>query len=146
MLSASEPKVYFFNNGQNPPLRNRIRLKKFLINLFRNEGKKLDSINYIFCTDRALLKTNRQYLNHNYYTDIITFNLSDDSEPIRAEVYISLQRVSENAKKLKSSIKSELHRVIVHGALHLCGYNDSTEKEKGIMRKREDYYLNRYYR
>lgn len=146
MLSASEPKVYFFNNGQNPPLRNRIRLKKFLINLFRNEGKKLDSINYIFCTDRALLKTNRQYLNHNYYTDIITFNLTDDSEPIRAEVYISLQRVSENAKKLKSSIKSELHRVIVHGALHLCGYNDSTEKEKGIMRKREDYYLNRYYR
>lgn len=106
----------------------------------------MDSINYIFCTDRALLKTNRQYLNHNYYTDIITFNLSDDSEPIRAEVYISLQRVSENAKKLKSSIKSELHRVIVHGALHLCGYNDSTEKEKGIMRKREDYYLNRYYR
>ena len=106
----------------------------------------MDSINYIFCTDRALLKANRQYLNHNYYTDIITFNLSDDSEPIKAEVYISMQRVSENAKKLKSSIKSELHRVIFHGALHLCGYNDSNEKEKGIMRKREDYYLNRYYR
>ena len=146
MLSASEPKVYFFNNGQNPPLRNKIRLKKFLINLFKKEGIKLDSINYIFCKDRALLNANRQYLKHNYYTDILTFNLSDDdSDAVTAEVYISLQRIRENAKKFKTSVQSEIHRVILHGALHLCGYNDSTEKERGVMRKKEDFYLNRYH-
>src|SRR5688572_5320217 len=99
MLSASEPKVYFFNNGLNPPLRNRIRLKRFLITLFKTEDMRLDSINYIFCTDRFLLNANRYYLKHNYYTDIITFNLSDNNgDPIKAEVYISLQRVRKNAK------------------------------------------------
>jgi len=147
MLSASEPKVYFFNNGLNPPLRNRNRLKKFLITLFKNEDKKLDSINYIFCTDRFLLNVNRHYLNHNYYTDIITFNLSDNkSDPIKAEVYISLQRVRENAKRLQTSVKSELHRVIFHGALHLCGYNDSSKKEKDIIRSKEDLYLGQYFK
>lgn len=146
MLSASEPKVYFFNNGLKPSLQNRHRLKKFLVNLFKNENIRLDSINYIFCTDRFLLNANRLYLNHNYYTDIITFNLSDgNGDSIKAEVYISLQRVRENAKRLHTSLKSELHRVIFHGALHLCGYNDSTEKEKGIMRSKEDLYLSQYF-
>lgn len=147
MLSASEPKVYFFNNGLKPPLRNRNQLKKFLINLFKKEEKKLDSINYIFCTDRFLLNVNRHYLNHNYYTDILTFNLSDnDFDPIKAEVYISLQRVIENAKRLKTSVNSELHRVIFHGALHLCGYNDSGKKEKDILRSKEDLYLGQYFK
>ena len=147
MLSASEPKVYFFNNGLKPPLRNRTRLKKFLINLFKTEDKKLDSINYIFCTDRFLLNANREYLNHNFYTDIITFNLSEHKgDRIIAEVYISLQRVRENAKRLQTSVKSELHRVIFHGALHLCGYNDSTKKEKDIIRSKEDLYLSKYFK
>ena len=147
MLSASEPKVYFFNNGLNPPLRNRNRLKKFLINLFKNEDKKLASINYIFCTDRFLLNANRYYLNHNFYTDILTFNLSDNNrDPIKAEVYISLQRVRENAKRLQTSVNSELLRVIFHGALHLCGYNDSTKKEKDIMNRKEDLYLSQYFK
>jgi len=147
MLSASEPKVYFFNNGLKPTLRNRNRLKKFLINLFKNEKKKLDSINYIFCTDRFLLNVNRHYLKHNFYTDILTFNLSGiNSDPVNAEIYISLQRVRENAKRLKTSLKSELHRVIFHGALHLCGYNDSTKKGKDIMRRKEDLYLSQYFK
>jgi len=147
MLSASEPKVYFFNNGLKPTLRNRNRLKKFLINLFKNEKKKLDSINYIFCTDRFLLNVNRHYLKHNFYTDILTFNLSGiNSDPVKAEIYISLQRVRENAKRLKTSLKSELHRVIFHGALHLCGYNDSTKKGKDIMRRKEDLYLSQYFK
>ena len=146
MLYASEPKVYFFNNGLNPPLRNRNRLKKFLINLFKNENRVLDSINYIFCTDRFLLNANRNYLNHNYYTDIITFNLSNENdERINADVYISLQRVKENAKSLNTSLKSELHRVIFHGALHLCGFKDNTEKRKSIMRSKEDLYLSQYF-
>jgi probable rRNA maturation factor len=147
MLSASEPKVYFFNNGLEPLLRNRNRLKKFLINLFKNEKKKLDSINYIFCTDRFLLNANRHYLKHNFYTDILTFNLSgNNKDPIKADIYISLQRVRENAKRLKTSPKSELHRVIFHGALHLCGYNDSTKKEKDIMSRKEDLYLTEYFK
>jgi len=147
MLSASEPKVYFFNNGLKPTLRNRNRLKKFLINLFKNEKKKLDSINYIFCTDRFLLNVNRHYLKHNFYTDILTFNLSGiNSDPVKAEIYISLQRIRENAKRLKTSLKSELHRVIFHGALHLCGYNDSTKKGKDIMRRKEDLYLSQYFK
>lgn len=101
-------------------------------------------MNYIFCSDNDLLKINKAYLNHNYFTDIITFNLSDNKEIIQGEAYISIDRVMANAKRMKISFKNELLRVIFHGSLHLCGYNDKTNIEAGTMREKEDYYLSIY--
>ena len=139
-LSASKSKVCFFNQDVTVSLRQRTSLKKFIAGIFRREGRKLDALNYVFCTDRALLQINQSFLKHDYYTDIITFDLSEGSG-ITAEIYISTDRVRENARKLGVPFKSELHRVIFHGALHLCGYKDKKPHQQQKMREREDYYL-----
>ncbi len=107
------------------------------------EGKEIESVNYIFCTDKALLNINQQFLSHDFYTDIITFDLSD-SKAIQAEIYISVDRVKENAQNLGVSFKSELHRVIFHGVLHLCGYRDKKVEEIKGMRRKEEFYLKKY--
>ena len=133
-------KICFFYQDVKFSLVNRGKLKSFIQTIFKKEGKKLISINYIFCTDRALLKINRQFLNHNFYTDIITFDLSETNS-ILGEIYISIDRVKENSKILGTTFKSELHRVIFHGALHLCGYNDKKMGEKEKMKEKEDSYL-----
>jgi probable rRNA maturation factor len=127
------------------PLRDRNRLKKFIANLLVKETKQLTCVNYIFCHDKALLQINRQYLGHNFYTDIITFDLSPSSKEILADVYISVDRVKENAGILKVSVKEELHRVMFHGLLHLCGYNDKTAKQRKLMREKERSYLELYF-
>jgi len=132
------------SNIQN--LRNRNDLKLFINSIFRKEKRKLVYINYVFCTDNELLKINRDFLGHNYFTDIISFNLSKEKNKIEAEIYISVERVRENAEKLKESINQEIHRVIFHGTLHMIGYNDRTWKEKKLMRKKEDFYLSKYSR
>jgi len=121
-------------------LRRRSELKRQIEGIFRKEGKKLGSLNYIFCSDKELLKINQKFLNHDYYTDIITFDLSEKSYII-GEVYISADRVRENAKRQDTTIISELRRVIFHGALHLCGYKDKTERDKRMMRDKEEQYL-----
>ena len=126
-------------------LSNRTGLKTFIHSIFRREGKKLDTISYIFCSDNYLLEINKQFLRHNYYTDIITFDLSESSKSTIAEVYISVDRVRDNAQNFNSSFKQEIHRVIFHGALHLCGYKDKTPKEEILMRRKEDEYLKRYF-
>ena len=113
--------------------------------MFRKENKKLQSLNYIFCTDEELLKINRQYLQHDFYTDIISFELSPKGAPIEGEVYISIDRVRDNARLLDETIYTELHRVIFHGALHLCGYRDKTKNETVKMREMEAKYLKRYF-
>ena len=127
-------------------LRDRTRLKAFLHLLFQKEKIKLIELQYIFCSDDRLLEINKQFLNHDYYTDIITFNLSGANQPINAEIYISVDRVRDNALKFSSSLQKELHRVIFHGALHLCGYKDKTRKDDLEMRKMEDKYLNLYFK
>lgn len=139
----SKSKVCFFFHSVNARLTHRTVLKKNIQSVFKKEGKKLESLNYIFCSNKVLLKINRKYLKHDFYTDIITFDLSE-TEAIKAEIYISNDRVSENARKLGVSFKSELHRVIFHGVLHLCGYNDKTKAEMKKIREKEDYYLNKY--
>jgi len=139
----SESKVCFFFQNVKVNLANRTRLKKYIESIFKTERKKLKSLNCIFCTDKALLEINRRYLKHNFFTDIITFDLSE-SKAIRGEIYISMDRVRENANNLGFSIKTELHRVIFHGVLHLCGYNDKTKVEKTKIRAREDHYLKKY--
>jgi probable rRNA maturation factor len=122
-------------------LKDRQILKSTLITLFKKEKKKLAELQYIFCSDGRLLEINRQFLQHDFYTDIITFPLSAPNQPITAEIYISVDRVRENAREFGNSVKKELLRVIFHGALHLCGYKDKTPKEKANMRKQEEVYL-----
>jgi probable rRNA maturation factor len=142
-IMPSKPKVCFFFQEVKVSLANRSILKQFLQYVFKKEGKRLESLNYIFCTDTFLLQVNREYLKHDFYTDIITFDLSEN-KAIQAEIYISVDRVRENSMKLGVSFKSELLRVIFHGVLHLCGYNDKTNAEKKKIRTKEEFYLNKY--
>lgn len=123
----------------------RAELKTFLLKLFKTEGYKVRAINYIFCTDSYLLKLNRNYLNHNTYTDIVTFGLSKEKEAIVADIYISIDRVKENAIVFQTKFGRELYRVIFHGALHLCGYKDKKPNDVKRMRFKEDFYLSRYF-
>jgi rRNA maturation RNase YbeY len=139
----SESKICFFSQDVKTSLVNRTRLKKYIESIFKKEGKKLEYLNCIFCTDKALLEMNRKYLKHDFYTDIITFDLSKNGA-VRAEIYISIDRIRENVLKLGISFKSELHRVIFHGVLHLCGYNDKTKAEMDKIRAQEDHYLKKY--
>ena len=138
--------IQFFFPEQSISLTNRTNLKGFIANLFKTERKKLGGLSYVFCSDDYLLQINRTHLNHNYYTDIITFDLSDSKDIIIGEIYISLDRVRDNAALLGVSLKNELHRVIFHGALHLCGYKDKTNKEEKQMRLAEDRLLATYFK
>lgn len=138
--------VKFFYNEIAPYLPNRQKLKGFIAAIFTKEGKrKLDGLNYIFCTDEYLLQVNRDFLQHDYYTDIITFDLSDTAQRVSGEVYISVDRVKDNAATHGVSFTEELHRVIFHGALHLCGYKDKKPAEVKAMRSAEDKYLGLYF-
>jgi rRNA maturation RNase YbeY len=127
-------------------LKDRQILKNTLTTLFQKEGKKLVELQYIFCSDDRLLEINRQFLQHDYFTDIITFPLSEPGQPITAEIYISVDRVRENARQFGNTIQQELLRVIFHGALHLCGYGDKTPQEEKKMRHMEEKYLHIYER
>lgn len=145
MLSQSSSKVSFFSEGVKPRIRNKKALKSFIMQIFKGEKKNLKSINYIFCSDEALRKINKNYLNHDNFTDIITFSLSEPGEPIVSDAYISIDRVKENANSIGITYKSELHRVLFHGALHLCGYSDKKWSDKKKMREKEDFYLLKYF-
>ncbi|MBC7827702.1 MAG: rRNA maturation RNase YbeY [Chitinophagaceae bacterium] len=136
----------FYSLEMAAPLKRKKLLKGFIFHVFKTEKKKLAELSFIFCSDKFLLTLNQQYLGHNSYTDIITFDLSTTTQNIQAEVYISLDRVKENAKIFRTSISEELLRVIFHGVLHLCGYKDKSELNKKEMRAREDYYLRNYLR
>jgi probable rRNA maturation factor len=140
MRSATKPAIYFF--FETPvSLKNRTGIKKLVTTVFKAESVALGSLNYIFCTDKRLLKINQDFLHHNFYTDIITFELSPKGHPIEGEIYISVDRVRENALSLEVSFKQELLRVILHGALHLCGYKDKTPSQVKQIRQREELYL-----
>lgn len=126
---------------RNIPITNRKALKPFIYNLFKMEKRGLASLSYVFTSDKYLLKMNQKHLKHNFFTDIITFELSDNTKEVIGEVYISVERVKENTKKYETTLKKELLRVVFHGALHLCGYNDKKKSEITIMRQKEDEYL-----
>jgi len=137
--------VHFYFEKVGLTLKERGKLKCFINSLIAKEKKNLNNLNYIFCNDNALLEINRKYLNHNFYTDVISFDLSSSRKEILADVYISVDRIRENAKSFKTTLKEELHRVMLHGLLHLCGYNDKTEVQRQLIRKKEDFYLNLYF-
>lgn len=117
--------------------------KPWLEDIVLSEGKKLGEINYIFCDDEYLLKVNQDYLQHDYYTDIITFDYVK-GRTISGEIFVSLQRVSDNASTLSKDYEEELRRVLAHGVLHLSGYKDKSEEEEQLMRSKEDFYLEKY--
>ena len=126
-------------------LHNRRFLKLFIHQLFKKEGKLLQSLDIIFCSDEYLLEINNKHLQHDYYTDIITFDFSDsNSTQTTGELYISVDRVKDNALSLHTKFDTELLRVIFHGALHLCGFKDKSSKDIKQMREKEDEYLNQY--
>ena len=143
MASSKIPPVHF--HFPRPfSLSGRKGLKNFIAGIFRSEKVRLGSVHYIFCTDEFLLEMNNQYLGHNYFTDIITFNLAEKGDSVAGEIYISVDRVVENARDLRLTLKEEMLRVIFHGVLHLCGYGDKTKAQEKEMRAREDYYLKKY--
>jgi probable rRNA maturation factor len=125
-------------------LKDRTRLKKFIGKMVKKEGRQLAELQYVFCTDAYLLGINQEYLQHDFFTDIITFDLSEKGQALNAEIYISVERVRENAVNYSSTFKKELHRVIFHGALHLCGYKDKKPKDAQLMRQMEDKWLALY--
>ena len=125
-------------------LTDKNKLKNFIIYLFEQENTELDELNYIFCSDDYLLQINKDHLNHDYYTDIITFSLAEEGNPVIGEIYISLDRVKDNSATHKTSVLEENLRVIFHGSLHLCGYLDKKKGDIKLMREKEDYYINQY--
>ena len=145
MAKSKKTKIHFFSTGIRPNIRNIKKIKLFIELIFKNEGIRLNSINYIFCSDQYLLKINRKFLNHNFYTDIITFDLSGRRDCINADIFISIDRVRNNSKRIGVTLKSEIHRVVFHGALHLCGYKDKTIDDIKTMREKENLYLLKYF-
>lgn len=131
---------YFYENITETVDQN---YKIWLQNIIVSEQKKIGEINYIFCDDEYILKVNQDYLQHDYYTDIITFDYVK-GKTISGEIFVSLQRISDNASTLSKDYEDELRRVLAHGILHLCGYKDKSEEEEREMRNKEDYYLNKY--
>jgi rRNA maturation RNase YbeY len=125
-------------------LANRVALKSFIEKRVKKEGFSIETLTYVFCSDKYLLKMNKDFLSHNYYTDIISFDLSETPGNLIGEVYISVDRVKDNAKTHGTSLKEELHRVIFHGALHFCGYKDKKPADTIKMRQMEDRWLNAY--
>ena len=132
--------IHFFTEEIDFQLKYQNKKKRWIKSVIHAEGFTLESLNYIFCSDEFLLTKNIQYLNHNTYTDIITFDTSD-SEAIEGDIFISIDRIQDNSTKLGVSFTDELDRVMIHGVLHLMGYGDKGNEQKKLMREKEDSYL-----
>lgn len=144
MSDKQSSKVQFHFLSPVPNLKNRTTLKTFLFSTLQRKRRNIEAVNFIFCSDEYLLGINKQFLNHHFYTDIITFDLSEKG-PLVAEIYISVDRVRENAASFNTSFINELHRVIFHGVLHLCGLKDKSAKESAQMRAAEQKALDKYF-
>ncbi len=129
---------FYFETNFTIILQNRLAF--WIKSAIQNENFKAGEIAYIFCDDAYLVEKNIRYLNHNTLTDIISFDYTDEDR-VSGDIFISIDRIKVNAKKYKVEFLDELHRVIIHGVLHLCGYNDKTEQDKKEMKAKEDYYL-----
>ncbi len=134
-------KINFFIEDIPFTLNNKTKIRNWIEETITDNDFSLAEINYIFCSDQYLHDLNVKYLNHDTLTDIITFDQSDEESEVKADIFISIERVKENAKKLKVLFLQELHRVMIHGVLHLLGYGDKTDSEKKVMRERENAYI-----
>ena len=135
------PVINFFEEDIAYTLRDKTKLKQWIKAAVIEEGFRLDELTYVLCSDEYLLKMNQQYLDHDTYTDIITFDNSGEEGVITGDIFISIPRIRENAVKFAVTEVDELHRVIIHGTLHLLGYKDKSAADKKKMTQKEDYYL-----
>jgi rRNA maturation RNase YbeY len=124
-------------------LKEKLKHKAWLNEVAKQEGKKILELSYVFCSDDYLLQINKEYLNHDTLTDIVTFDNSEDPKKIEGDIFISIDRVKENGEKLGTSA-TELERVMVHGLLHLLGYKDKKKEDKALMTEKEDFYIKQY--
>lgn len=133
--------IHFFAEDISFTLKQKAFVRNWIRDSIIKEGFKLRELNFIFCSDEYLLSINKQYLGHDTYTDIITFDNSDKTKEIAGDIFISLERVNENAANFKVNQKDELHRVMIHGTLHLLGYPDKGTEAKALMTEKENFYL-----
>jgi probable rRNA maturation factor len=132
--------IEFHQEDLNATIKNKRNIKSWVQNSVEKEGKTLGDITLVFTSDDYLLQMNREHLDHDYYTDIITFDYVED-DLISGDLFISYDRVKDNAQENKTLLQDELERVIIHGVLHLCGYKDKSPKDKALMTSKEDFYL-----
>ncbi|PIY12149.1 MAG: rRNA maturation RNase YbeY [Flexibacter sp. CG_4_10_14_3_um_filter_32_15] len=137
-MEEKELPINFFSEKIDFQLENEEKTSNWLQKVANKEGFVIAAINYIFCDDQYLHKINMEYLNHDTYTDIITFDNSEEEQVLEADIFISVERVKENSKELKTIFEQETHRVMVHGLLHLVGYDDHSEEDKQLMREKEN--------
>lgn len=134
--------IIYFSEDTSFTLRTKTTTRSWLLKCAKSEKQNILELNYIFCSDNYLKKINKQYLNHDYFTDIITFpTAAPGDKNISGDIFISIDRIRDNAKTYGVKTNEELHRVMVHGLLHLCGYGDKTSSQEKIMRAKEDFYL-----
>jgi len=135
--------VFFFEEDIKFKPKNKTALRQWINETIVNEGASLSEINYIFCSDVYLIGLNQQYLDHDTYTDIITFDNSEIEKSIAGDIFISIDRIRENALTFGIDATHELQRVMIHGVLHLLGYKDKSKKDKALMTQKEDFYLDK---
>jgi len=140
-MANTTREIRFFSEDIKLLLKNKTQLRDWFINTAKAEGNSIKELNYIFCSDTYLLEMNQSYLNHDTYTDIITFDNSETEVEIQGDIFISVDRVRENAQTFGINEQDELHRVMIHGLLHLLGYGDKSKAEKAKMTEKENYYL-----
>lgn len=134
--------IFFFNEAPvSYTLRHKTKIRQWIHSVAEQENNQIIQLNYIFCSDEYLLQMNEKYLNHDTYTDIISFDNSEKNGVVEGDIFISIERVKENALVFKVPFTHELYRVLVHGVLHLCGYADKSKIEKKQMRNKEDFYV-----
>ena len=138
------PKINFFTEDITFTLKQKTKIKAWIVATIDEEAYALQELNLIFCSDAYLLRINQDYLQHNDYTDVITFDNAEELKTIVGDIFISIDRIKENAKQFQSSAETELCRVMIHGTLHLLGYKDKTKAAKTQMTAKEDYYLLKY--
>ena len=135
------PKINFFTEDTNYTLKGKTIIRKWVEAVIVAEGYTLAELNFIFSSDEYLLRINQDFLQHDYYTDVITFDNSETPKTIFGDIFISIDRVKDNAKQNGATILDELCRIMIHGTLHLLGYKDKTKKAKTEMTTKEDFYL-----
>ena len=130
--------IHFFSEEIPYTLKEKLNRKRWLTKIATNAGFKIKELNYVFCSDEYLYQMNRDYLKHDTYTDIITFDNSEKKDDIEGDIFVSIDRVRENAKTLAQEVETEMNRVLAHGLLHLMGYKDKTQEETALMRLKEE--------
>lgn len=140
-MSASP--IQFFSEDIDFTLKEKTHLRNWISQTVKSEGKRLRELNFIFCSDNYLLGINQHYLKHDTFTDIITFDNSEAPGLVLGDIFISMERVKENAEKFKVPHRDELHRIMIHGVLHLLGYTDKGKNDKEKMTEKENHYLSR---